>query len=562
MSNGETTTIPSGNATITLTPGDQTKIYQHQGRYIVATIQMPLNTDIPDGATIDFTQGNSQHSSGFLALPDEPDWTAVPIVPNPADKTKGEARLGIRYDTTDTSNTITVYAQASGKWSPVQAPTAAGPVTYTVVTTDPTVTLTPPDNALLTAPDKGNDQLAPSGNDKSTAHFSCTVVDDQNHPIPDFIVDWHEAGAKSVGLFSYQVNAYTTLADNYNARLTDAIQGGLLEDTDKGGYYVRMVTNAQGVADLYLVARGTAGTYVSGLMPVFDYSELTSVPSPFLVYDPNESSLPGSSPVITDEKGWTDHTSVGTLNFDTMTYSPFVQATVQAYQNYSASDQIYLTCNGKIVAGPASPTGKAWESWTATFIDAFCYSNTGPNAGDKNVVQIFVATGNGELKISEKNQFTGTGSTQQTSIPNGPLKMPVFYPDVGYINYNLIKNDQPLGVVIDLDSQPKYAGWTPQPGDRLTAVAYMRGWKQNGYVEAVGSTATTPKTLAAGETTGNITLYFPSDDPFRDWDSQLAAPHTQGECLVVYAVQPKGTSVYNQLYSEVLYLVLNTARKS
>ena len=564
MSNGETTTLPGGNGTITLTPGDQTKIYQHQGRYIVATIQMPPNVDIPAGAKIDFSKGNSESSTGFEPLPGEPDKTAVPIVVNPADKTKGEARLGIRYDTTDTSNTITMYAQASGTWAGVQAPAAAGPVGYTIVTTDPTVTITTPDNALLIIPAQGQDQLPPQGNDASTAHFSCKVVDDKGQPIPDFIVEWHEAGAKSVGLFSYQVNAYTSPTSSYGDVLTHGIEGGLVRDSATSGYYVRMVTNASGVADLYMVAKASPGMYVSSVIPLFDYSEFTPVPFPFLVWDPKEVSIPQSAPVIAGETGWSanDDSSVGSLDFDTMPETPIVQATVQPYKNCSASDTIYLVCNKKIVAGPFSPPTNidAWTGWVARFIDTFCYSDSGPNAGKTNDV-FFVVAKDGGLKVSEHNQFLGTGNLQQGVIPTGPLTVPMFNPYVGKINDQLVSGGQPFGVDIDLSNQPAYAGWTPQLGDRLTATAYMSGWREQGYVAAVGSTTATPLTLGQGQTSGTVTLWFPSKDPFKGWDSQ-ANTFENSVCLIVYAVHPNGAPAYHVLYSEVLGLIVNTANES
>jgi hypothetical protein len=564
MSNGETTTLPGGDSAITLSPGDQTNIYQHQGRYIVASIQMAPNVDIPPGATIDFTKGNSQNSAGFLVLPGEPDPTAVPIVVNPVDKTKGEARLGIRYDTTNTSNTITMYAQASGKWSPVQPPAAAGPVGYKIVTADPTVTIKSPNNALLTIPDHGQDQLAPQGNDVSTAHFSCTVVDDKGNPIPDFIVEWHESGAVSVGLFSYQVNAYTSLTGNFGDALTHGIQGGLVRDSASGGYYVRMVTGASGVADLYMVAKASPGMYVSAVVPQFDYSELTPVPFPFLVWNPDLTTLPHQAPSIAGETGWSsDSSNVGSLKFKDMPESPIVRATVPRYDHCSSSDKIYLVCNKLIVAGPFSPPDPidSWASWVARFIDTYCYSDTGPNAGKTNDVFFVVAKDGGGLDTSAHNLFLGTGNTLQSTIPTGPLLVPTFNPAVGKINNQLVSSGRPLGIDIDLTSQPTYAGWTPQEGDRLTATAYMSGWKEHGYVEAVGSATATPYTLLQGDPSKTVTLWFPSTDPFKDWDSN-ANTYGNSVCLIVYAVHPNGAPSYRVLYSEILGLILNTANES
>lgn len=555
MSNGETTTLPGGNGTITLTPGDQTKIYQHQGRYIVATIQMPTGTVIPDGAKIDFTRGNSQKSTGFLALPGEPDWTAVPIVVNPADKTKGEARLGIRHDPADPTNTITVYAQASGTWTPVQAPTAAGPVAYTIVTTDPTVTIKDPDNALLQLPAQGQDQLAPKNNQPYTAHYTCTVVDDQGNAVPDFIVEWHEAGAESVGLFSYMVNAYTSLTDNNADALTEA-NGGLLTDSNQGGDYVRMVTNASGVADLYIVAKASTGMFVSGVVPLYDYTDFTPQEHPFLVCDPTHTStvLAGQTPSVDGVKG-----DPPTLDFSKLKDAPNVHATVNHYTGSGTDDKVYLICNNHVVAGPYSPPDNlgTW-SWKTYFPDRFCYSDSGPNAGTENVV-FFVVASNGTVLVSEHDPFYGKGSIQQSNIPYGPLTMPTFNPKLLQINNSLLNSPQPIGIDIDLSDQPADAGWTPQPGDRLTATAYLSGWKSGGTVAAVGSADVTPLTL--DKASGVVTLYFPSKDPFKGWDSQRVSPNTNSTCQIVYAVQPKGAP-YHSLYSQVLTLILNTANKS
>lgn len=559
MSNGEPTTLPGGNNTITLSPGDQTKIYQHQGRYLVATIKMAPTVDIPAGATIDFSKGNSQSSTGFLALPGEPDWTAVPIVVDPADNTKGAARLAIRHDPSDRTNTITVYAQASGAWGAVQPPAAAGPVGYTIITEDPTVTITSPDNALLNVPSGANaDKLGPQDDGGVyTAHFSCKVTDDSGTAIPDYVVEWHEAGEQSAGLFSYQVNAYTSQTASYADALT--LGGGLVEDKNQHGYYVRMVTNASGVADLYIVAKGTPGMYVSGVIPLFDYSEFTPIPCSFLVCDPTDVTLTQKPVTIVGETG---EPGDYTLDFDQLATSPFVQATVSPYTGAGPSDEIYLICNNKIVAGPHSPPNHLGQwSWVANFLEGFCYSDVGPNAGKQNDV-FYVVAGDGGLDVSEHNQFYGTGNTLQGSVPSGPLALPTFFPNVGVINAGLVKSGQQLGVDIDLSNQPANCGWTPQAGDRLTATAYMSGWQTKGTVATVGQATATPVTLSENQTSGVVRLYFPSNNPFKGYDSQAAPPYSNSECLVVYAVQPKGKSQYHPLYSDVLALTLNTAGRS
>jgi hypothetical protein len=305
--------------------------------------------------------------------------------------------------------------------------------------------------------------------------------------------------------------------------------------------------------------------YVSGVVPQFDYSELMPVPFPFLVWNPALTTLPQQAPSIAGETGWADSSDVGSLDFEHMPETPIVDATVPRYDPCSSSDKIYLVCNKLIVAGPFSPpdpTG-SWASWDARFIDTYCYSDTGPNAGAKNDVFFVVARNGGGLDTSGHNQFFGTGNTLQSTIPTGPLSVPTFNPAVGAINYGLVSSDQPLGIDIDLTSQPSYAGWTPQAGDYLTATAYMSGWKDHGYVEAVGSATATPYTLLQDDLGKTVTLWFSSTekDQFKDWDSN-AKTYGNSVCLIVYAVHPNGAPSYRVLYSEILGVILNTANQS
>jgi hypothetical protein len=90
----------------------------------------------------------------------------------------------------------------------------------------------------------------------------------------------------------------------------------------------------------------------------------------------------------------------------------------------------------------------------------------------------------------------------------------------------------------------------------------MSGWHEKGYVAAVGSTTATPLTLGQGQTSGTVTLWFPSKDPFKGWDSQAQKPFENSVCLIVYAVNPNGTPAYHVLYSDVLGLIVNTVNES
>jgi hypothetical protein len=563
MSNVETTALPGGGSTITLSPADKSTIYQHQGRYIVAEVTMATGVDIPLGAMINFTEGNSKKSSGFLPLPGEPDAHAVPIVPDPSDSTKGHARLCIRHDPADTTNTITIYAQAAGPWGAVTPPLSAGPVGYTILTYDPTVTIAGPDNQLLTLPGPGDDEFAPQdASGKYTAHFSCTVVDDTTStPISDYVVEWHEAGAHSAGLFSYMVNAYTSQTASYVQRLTGkGPEAGLIEDETQGGYYVRMVTNSSGVADLYIVAKHSPGKYVSALIPQFDYTDFTPLQAAFMVYDPNDVTLTRWSP---DVSGVVLENNQPTLDFGQLSDPPNVSVTIDPYDKAGPADKVYLLCNDAIVAGPYVPPNSqgTWE-WNAVFPDSFCHSDSGLNAYKVNVATFVVARG-GNVLVSAHNNFFGKGDTQEGLIPtDGPLERPTLDPlatkiSGGYLDANVLSID------IDLLNQPADGGWTPKQGDRVSAMAYMTGWATGGAVKKT-ATATIPSVTLDQPTigSGTLTLQFPSNDPFEGFDSNRNPPYTQSMCQIVYSVLPKGGSPYQLLYSQVLTVILNTPNQS
>lgn len=568
MSYGHNTALPGGGSTITLSPGDNTNIYQHQGRYIVATIQMGTGINIPTGATINFMKGTTKNSSGFLPLLGEPDPTQVPIVINAADPTKGIARLCVRHDPEDTTNTIKVYASAGGGWGVISTPADATGVSYNVLTYDPTVTIAGPTLVLIPVPAQSDgDDLSPSdpNGPKFTTQLSCTVVDNTTgtaNPLSDYVVEWHEGGALSSGLFSTLMNAYDSATATYADVLVPKDGGSLIYDPTQEGYFVRMVTNSSGVANLYLVAKYSSKKFGSSVIAHFDFTDFTPLKRAFFVLDPTDNDLSESSPSIDQVES--EPGGGNLLNFDDLTDPPNVYATITPYDGLATGDQLYLVANEQIVAGPYKPPPyPAVWSWNPTFPDSFLYSNTGVNANKPNAVLFVVVRANStDILPSASNTFNGEGDTQQGLIPtDGPLAVPKLKPAAGVINLTYLKNNG-VHVEIDLKHQPADCGWTPTQGDRLAATAYLSGWKTGGTVTQTAIVQATSVPLAQGDlTNGTVTLDFPSIVPFQDYDSKRGPKYRPSLCQIVYWVRPKGTP-YLLLNSAVLQVVLNTANRS
>ena len=584
MSYGHNTALPGGGSTITLSPGDNTNIYQHQGRYIVATIQMAVGNNIPKGATIDFTKGNSLHSSGFVKLYGEPDWQNVPISINEADPTKGTARLGIRHDPEDLSGTINVYAKASGMWGTITPPTDAAGVTYQVLNYDPTVTLSGPDKMLVPVPlasePNQGDQFAPNDEGgKYTTHLSCTVVDNTTVPptkLSDNVVEWQESGAKTIGHFDNLMNTYTSKTAEYPDRLqVEPIGGLLVKDDQQGGYFIRMETNSEGVADLYLVAEAQSGSVVGSVVPRYDMTDFTPAPMSFLVVDATDTAYPRSPTVmnVTRQPDGTytldldddDDDDDDNYNDDGTT----VKVTITNFPGEKAGDQIYLVINGALCAGPytvpGSPYTDNWQWNIHVPKSAFYYSDNVAVPGKLNQV-LFVAVnvGSNDLRPSSINGFYGISTQLEGEPTPGVLTAPVLSPTAhtqGTINKTWITA---YGVAIDVDLQQASNGWTPKVGDVLTATAVLKGWAAGGDIpQSAVINATASVTLAL---TGSppalpplVTLTFPVEG-FKGWDSKDGGSYPTSICYFVYTVQPKGSRVL--INSRALNVNINTANMS
>lgn len=556
-----------GSGTITISPADGTKLYRHQGRYIVATIKNG-DVDIPAGAMIDFSGSPSDPSANLIALPGEQ--LKVKIDIDQSDKTQGTARVCIRHDPSDGTNRITVAPVASG-WGSVIPPAAPTAVTYTVLDYDPTITLSGPTQTLLPLPSHADgDELAPgSAQGKYTTQVSCKVVDTVIDPptevsISDYVVEWHEGGLKSSGLFSALVNAYTSATATYDDRLAIG-DGSLIYNSQQDGYYVRMVTNSEGVASLYLVAKSSSLALASSVIPQYDFTDFTPLPLSFLIVNSGDTQISGYSPIV---EGVTSiDTGSGTeywLDFATLTDPPNVKADINAYQYQRPGDQVYLVVNGAIVAGPhIAPNGDSW-TWSPTFPDSLCHSNEGPNAGDLNQVLFVVANpGSGEILPSGINGFYGTGENQPGVPQAGPLETPRLFPATGHISLAWLKANG-VAITVDLQQSSQDYGWTPKAGDRLTAVAFMRGYGPGGRKPKSGSASATGMTLGPSNFGPNaattVTLPFPDITKFEGYDSQQDPKFANSMCYIVYTVQPVGQRY--PLNSGVLSVILNTANRS
>jgi hypothetical protein len=440
-------------------------------------------------------------------------------------------------------------------------------VQYTVSNYDPTITFTGPDQTLLQLPSvTDGDSLTPdSDNKKFTTHISCKVVDDTLAPavpLSDYVVEWHEAGLKSLGIVNALMNTYTSEGATYADRLQPD-DGVLIPEPEKGGYFVRMVTNAQGVADLYLVAKHSTGSLAANLVPVCDFTDFTPGNFSFLVVNATDTRLSEAHPIITvtgtDEDGPQGHAAY--LDFDNTNddISHSIPVTVNPYTSTRAGDTLYLIVNGAVVAGPyTTPSGSTW-SWAVSVSDSLFYSDSGPNANALNRVLFVVVEPSGDVAPSAITEFYGQGDNQQDVPIAGPLEAPTLNPGGGTISLTWLRN---YGVKIDVDlKHEKEYGWSPQPGDVLTATAYIKGWHTGGDLTRSARVDATPLTLG-DISSGKATLQFPPAN-FTDWDSQDitgtgVAPSSI--CSIGYTVQPKGKRF--PIHSRILQLIVNTANVS
>ena len=568
MSHGDhgTILVGSDNGTITISPATGTNLHWHQGRYIVATIKMSAGNSIPDGATINFSAGNSGNSANFVALPDvAADWKQIPIVVDAHDNTQGTATLPIRYDPTQDINaslTVTVHASAGTGWGPSPTPNEATAVSYTVLKSDPKVTCLGPTKTLLPIPTAADgDQLTPA-KDAFTTKFTCQVVDDSTSPptpLPEYIVEWHEAASGAQGLFDGLMNVYVagTAAEN----LLAPDNPFMFYSETQQGFYLRTETNAQGIAELYLVATHSNGPVALGLRAQYDFAETREQGRPFLVVDVTATGagLEESFPVV---QGLATSTTTGktTLDYGQLS-SAFVDVAIGKYPNQVPGDQIYLVVNGVIAAGPYKNPMENTPSWTwaTQFAESLGYSDSGAHADELNSV-LFVVSNieTGNVGPSLVTQFYGVGDNQQGIIPSGgPLGTPRLSPARSAINRNSLRG--PITITFKLD-QTYDNGWRAQAGDKVTAHATLTGFKTKSTTRRDPVQVSTAQVTigAADLNKPTLSMQFANDD-FHDWDSMDGHPWTEGQCYVVYTIERSG--IPDQT-SKVLAVTLNTANRS
>lgn len=539
--------LAGGGGTIAISPGAGTKIYTHQGRYIIATVKMTSPNTIPEGATIDFSANGTGPSQHFEPLLYEPDWKAVPITVNAADNTTGTAKLCIRHAVGDATNTIVVNARAGTGWTtkPDDAPTA----TYTVLSTEPMVACEGPTKAVLPIPSADN--LTPAAA-QYTTRFTCKVTDG-GAPVKGFVIEWHEAAQASLGLFSDLMNAYVSQAATYQQSLVQSDSPLLITDSSQGGYFVRMETNDAGTADLYMVAKSTKGATAAGIQGHYNFTMSDEHPRPFLVVDPARTfkGLSESTPAVEAIKDQT-------LDYGALQTPPNVGVSIPDYPNPYPNDLIYLLVNGQIAAGPFYGPMPDEAQWNTSFLENMGYSDMGENAGKLNQVSFIVCNSQtGVVKPSLINAFYGRGDNQSgPAIPTGgTLDKAQLYPLKRVINAATLTGQ--VAIKIGLAQ----ASWTAKRDDLVTATAVLTGYERySNIARSPASTSANPVTLAAQDIAkGYVVLTFPSNDPFRDWDTKCDPPYSEGHCYIVYEIHRAGMPKQT---SRVYSVILNTADMS
>lgn len=548
MSHGEQGTSQDlgGAGSIILTPDASTKVYPHQGLCIVATVTMTGSSKIPAGATIDFSGSSKGLSSHFVGLLGQSEWTNVPIDIAPGNAS-GTAKLFIRHDYSDTSNSIVVNAMAGSEWTGGSKPDDATTVAYTLATTVPTIICSGPSSTLLALPSGQGDQLTPAAAQYTTS-FTC-VVKDGNNPVPGYVVEWHEGSDQSFGLFSTLMNAYTSATAVW-ADVLPSADAVFVKDNNQQGYYVRMTTDASGVASLYLVAKDSTGPIAQSVTARYDFNVTYEYPRPFLVMDINESAqaLEDIYPRILDPM------TGDTLNFDELQNPPYVSVSIPHYKNAHPTDNVYLVVNNEIAGGPYHYKADG-SPVLCEFLASLAYSDL-MSGGQKNEMLFVVGgTETGLPSASTIRGFFGTGNNIQ--LTGGNLDAPELYPYAGHINQTTLSKGS---VTIQVQLKQPDASWNAQLGDVVSATAVLTGYRPDSDALRVPITvpANVLPPIAAGDLTkGSILLHFPVA-PFEGWD-QKKDGGTQGQCCIIYSVVRAGQPNES---SGLLTVVLNTANQS
>jgi len=405
------------------------------------------------------------------------------------------------------------------------------------------------------------DRLTPA-KDAYTTKFTCQVVDDTTSPstpLPGYIVEWHEAASGAQGLFDGLMNVYVAGTAAENLLIPDS-PFTFYSDTQQG-YYLRMETNAQGIAELYLVATHSNGSMALGLRAQYDFAETQEQGRPFLVLDITQTGagLEESFPVV---HGLATSPTTGKTTLDYGELSDaFVNVAIGKYPNQVPGDQLYLVVNGVIAAGPYDNPMDKTPSWTwdTTFPENLGYSDSGAHAGELNSVLFVVGNiETGNVGPSLASQFYGVGDNQQGIIPvGGPLDAPRLLPARGAINRNSLRT--PITIAFKLD-QTYDNGWRAQAGDKVTAHATLTGYKTKSTMRRDPAQVSSAQvTIGADDLKKPILAIQFANDKFHDWDSMDGHPWTEGQCYIVYTIERGG--IPDQI-SKVLAVTLNTANRS
>ncbi len=545
FNDGRVGSLAGGGGTITIGPAQTTKIYPNQGRYITATVKMKVGNPIPEGATIDFSKNSTTDSAGFKTLFGEPAETSVRIAIDPQDSTQGVAKLCIRYDPTAGTNAIVVNAQAGAAGWTGPKPDDAATATYTVLAGDPTIICSGASKTVLAIPSATDgDTLTPS-NDECTTQFTCTVTDGGT-PVPDYVVEWHESATSSRGLFSLLMNAYTaataTIADKLPS--SDAV---FLLDRNKGDF-VRTVTDINGTANLYLVAKHTYGAIAQGITACYDFGVNYEYPRPLLVIDTRAADLKELYPQIVDVM------VKDTLDYGTLENPPYVSVTIPDDPAARPKDDIYLIVNKTVAAGPYH-RDSGGAALSARVLASLCFSDYFSGGGEQKNQLLFVvgSVDKGHAYASSITGFFGTGDN--TQLVSGGLDAPLLDPSEASINSTTLDVGW-VGIDVQLD-QSASNGWVAKVGDTIGATAVLTGYKPNSDVlrQPVTVTATPPPPITNDDLDrGFVLVKFPTTQ-FKGWDSRKTAPERQGRCCILYTVQGTGGEQSSQLLS----VILNTA---
>lgn len=546
---GETRAITPGQpgaGQITLNPATGTKLYPKQRRYLTAIIDNGTNHIPTDGsARVSFT---STPTSGFNVI-DGQDPGNVPVVIDKTDPTKGTA--SVLVDFAGKTGSLQLTAGPSTVWQ-TNPPTASPTSTCAIQTSDPTIQVEGPSRIMLAAAPTGTDNLTPNTGDTAFwLSFQITVTD--GGPVPDYVVEWHEAVENKIELFTARMNSY--LSNAPNVTYADRLQVGdpqIIPEKVGGGHFVRTVTNSNGVATLYLVARSSSVS--ASVYADYDITFGQQGEQNFIVVDLHNTFYTELMPTVDGIE------SDGKLHYADI-QGPDVGVLIPDYSDNPSDkpDTVYLVVNGNVVYHQRREDMSFNEGWNASFPTASGYSDIPPNANKQNEVLFVVGTQGGDVYPSKINTFLGTGNNQKSVIPtSGPLDNPTIVGTGTYISWNFVQNP----VFIQLDLNQPDVPWQAQDGDTIVGHALLTGYEPNSdrlkQPLPLVSTNTYKYVVGSGDTTAQLQF---DNTKFWYWDTQKDYPYTVGMAYFYYVVTPKADP-NNPLKSEVFQAVLNTADQS